>query len=72
MSRKIIVLVKITHTTYIECMRNYKKQDARDHCANWDAGDCLGCDIRSNSGVLIIYVLLIKNVIILTELSYQE
>ena len=56
MSRKIIVLVKITHTTYIECMRNYKKQDARDHCANWDAGDCLGCDIRSNSGVLIIYV----------------
>ena len=44
------------YTTYIECMRNYKKQDALNYCCNWDAGKCLGCDIRSDTGILIMYV----------------
>ena len=56
MSSKIIVLAKIVYTTYIECMRNYKKQDALSYCCNWDAGKCLGCDIRSKDSILIMYI----------------
>ena len=56
MSRKIIVLAKILYITYIECMLNYKKQDARTYCANWDAGNCLGCDRRSLNGILIMHI----------------
>ena len=25
------------------CMENYSKKDARDYCANWNTGKCLGC-----------------------------
>jgi hypothetical protein len=37
-------------------MLNYKKQDARTYCANWDAGNCLGCDMNSVNGVLIMRI----------------
>jgi hypothetical protein len=37
-------------------MENYKKQHARMHCANWDAGKCLGCDIRTEDDKLILYI----------------
>lgn len=26
------------------------------HCANWDAGTCLGCDIRTQDGKLILNI----------------
>ena len=37
-------------------MKNYGKNDARDYCANWNSGKCLGCMMRTDGDVLKIRV----------------
>jgi len=37
-------------------MENYKKQHARLHCANWDAGKCLGCDMKTVENKLVLHI----------------
>ncbi len=54
--KKKIKLDKSFFLYYIECMKKYKKQDARTHCANWDNGRCLGCDMYSVDRKLIMRI----------------
>lgn len=42
--------------SYIKCMKNYGKSDARLHCANWNNGKCLGCMMSSKNGVLMVEI----------------
>ena len=37
-------------------MKNYGKNDAREYCANWNSGECLGCMMRTDGYVLKIRV----------------
>ena len=56
MSTGYLLLDKNSFNGYIECMENYKKEHARLHCANWDAGKCIGCDVRTEDTTLVLYI----------------